>query len=237
MVGCMPSGNQDTPSNSQVKKAGRTFRRVGRGEDVPSDELEAAVAVVQAFRRAHAGPLATANNGLRSMVRTEGCRVEVTQRLKRFVTIYDKVKREPTLDLSRMQDIGGVRAVLDSIEEIRRVESRLRRTRPVRGYADYVTTPRESGYRGVHVIVDYGGRQIEVQLRTRAMHAWALTVENQTSRIGINLKRDGTHDIQLLMAEISKAVALEEVGTPVPGDLLSEIDRLRKLALPHLEGF
>ena len=109
------------PSATQVKKAGRTLRRFGRGETVDHDELNRAVRVVQAFRRAHAGPLVTANNGLRSMVRTEGCRVEVTQRLKRFVTILDKLQREPTLDLSRMQDVGGVRAVLDSIDEVRRV--------------------------------------------------------------------------------------------------------------------
>lgn len=51
------------------------------------------------------------------MVKPKGCRVEVTQRLKRFIMIYDKLQREATLDLSRMQDIGGVRAVLDSIDE------------------------------------------------------------------------------------------------------------------------
>ena len=106
----------------------------------------------------------------------------------------------------------------------------------MRGCSDYIVSPRDSGYRGVHVIVEYGGRQIEVQLRTRAMHAWALTVEAQTVRTGINLKQDGTHDLQLLMAEISKAVALEEVREPVPGSLLEEIDRLRTLALPHLRG-
>lgn len=222
------------PTNPQVKKAGRLFRRIGRGEVVTSGELDGAIHIVQAFRRAHAGPLVSANNGLRSFVKTEGCRVEVTQRLKRFVTIYDKMQRERTLDLSRMQDIGGVRAVLDSIDEIRRVETRLKARRPVRGYSDYVTEPRTSGYRGVHVIVDYGGRQIEVQLRTRAMHAWALTVEHQTSRLGINLKQDGSHDVQLLMAAISTAVAHEEVGEVVPEAVLAEIDRLRTLALPHL---
>lgn len=106
------------PSISQVKKAGRTRRRVGRGDaDLPGSELDSAISVVQAFRRAHAASLVTANNGLRSMVKPKGCRVEVTQRLKRFIMIYDKLQREATLDLSRMQDIGGVRAVLDSIDE------------------------------------------------------------------------------------------------------------------------
>lgn len=104
------------------------MRRSGRGDDVTSEDLDRAILVIQAFRRAHAAPLVTANNGLRSMVRTEGCRVEVTQRLKRFATIFDKAQREPTLDVSRMQDIGGVRSVLDSIDEVSRA--------PTQGDAD-----------------------------------------------------------------------------------------------------
>lgn len=80
------------------------------------------------------------------------------------------------------------------------------------------------------MVVEYGGRQIEVQLRTRAMHAWALAVEHQTARTGINLKQDGTHPIQLLMAEISRAVAFEEHGQTVPPVVLEEIDTLRRLA-------
>lgn len=69
-----------------------------------------------------------------------------------------------------MQDIGGCRAVLASIDEVRRVEARLRKSRPPVGYSDYVTTPRSSGYRGVHLVVVYDGRRIEVQLRTLVMH-------------------------------------------------------------------
>jgi len=49
--------------------------------------------------------------------------------------------------------------------------------RPVLVYRDYISDPRRSGYRGVHVIVGYDGRQIEVQLRTRVMHDWAIAVE------------------------------------------------------------
>jgi len=82
---------------------------------------------------------------------TEGCRVEVSQRLKRVPTILDKLRREPGMALSWMQDIGGCRAVLDSIEEIRRVERRYTRTgaRRVVRIADYVTKPKATGYRGL----------------------------------------------------------------------------------------
>lgn len=132
--------------------------------------------------------------GLRSVVKTERCsRVDVSQRLKRAPTILDKLEREPTLSLARMQDIGGCRAVLASLDELRRVESRLKKNRPPVGYADYIIKPRSSGYRGVHLIVrydDYNGsqRSIEVQLRTRVMHGWAITVERLSGRIGQNLR-------------------------------------------------
>jgi putative GTP pyrophosphokinase len=130
------------------------------------------------YRAAHQYPLIKANMGLRSAVRTVGCRVEVSQRLKRFRAILDKLVREPKMGLPTMQDIGGCRAVLGSIEEIRRVERRLRKN-PILRYADYITTPRPSGYRGIHVVVGYSDRDgeeraIEVQLRAPMMHEWAI---------------------------------------------------------------
>lgn len=141
-------------SKSQVDKAGSRIRKFLRGELNDDVQLDHAFRVMDAFRAAHQYPLAKANNGLRSMIETEKCPVEVSQRLKRFVTIIDKLQREPTLALSKMQDIGGCRAILGSVEEIRRVEHRLKRRRPVVGYSDYITHPRESGYRGVHVVVE-----------------------------------------------------------------------------------
>ncbi len=43
---------------------------------------------------------------------------------------------------------------------------------------DYVASPRESGYRAVHIHTTYQGRQTEVQLRTRWQHLWAKYVED-----------------------------------------------------------
>jgi ppGpp synthetase/RelA/SpoT-type nucleotidyltranferase len=223
-------------SKSQVRNAGRTLRRYMRSEDISDDELERAITVIQQYRAAHQIPLTKANNGLRSMVRTEGCQVEVSQRLKRFRTILDKLVRLPNLPLSTMQDIGGVRAVLNSIDEVRRVEARLKHNRPVVGYSDYISNPRRSGYRGVHVVVEYDSRQIEVQLRTRVMHDWAIAVERLSSRVGENLKGDGDHAVQGFLAAASRAMALEELGGIVDSSTITEMDRLRAIADPYLRG-
>jgi ppGpp synthetase/RelA/SpoT-type nucleotidyltranferase len=203
-------------------------------------EVEAALAVVYQYRAAHQYPLIKANMGLRSAVRTEGCQVEVSQRLKRFPTILDKLRREPTMQLSRMQDVGGCRAVLGSVDEVRRVERRLTRNRPPLRYSDYITTPRASGYRGVHVVVGYADRDgaeraIEVQLRTRTMHEWAITVERLSGRLDVDLKSGrGPDEVLALLGAISNAMAIEEAGEPVPAGLVNRIDDLRQAAVPYL---
>lgn len=232
----------ECPSKSQVKKAGSTVRKFFRGDlqDQPNGGLEtylAALSVIEDWRAAHAKPLVSANNGLRSMLRSENCPVDVSQRLKRMITILDKLEREPTLALPNMQDIGGVRAIVPSIADIRRVEARLRKNRPVTGYSDYIKHPRASGYRGVHVVVLYGEeeRQIEVQLRTPLMHEWAITVERLSSVFGENLKQDGSTTAQAFMARVSEAMALEERGEEPSAELVRMIINLRQIIQPLLD--
>lgn len=53
------------------------------------------------------------------------------------------------------------------------------------GMDDYISTPKESGYRSLHLKYknknkyrpDYDGLQIEIQLRTKLQHIWATAVE------------------------------------------------------------
>jgi len=54
--------------------------------------------------------------------------VDVTQRLKRRPTIFNKLEREPTMQLTQMWDIGGVRARLPSLSHLSAVSRRLRKT-------------------------------------------------------------------------------------------------------------
>jgi ppGpp synthetase/RelA/SpoT-type nucleotidyltranferase len=224
-----------TPSKSQVNKAGKALRRWAVGELADEGAYRDALSVLLAFRAAHKDPLTKANMGLRSMVRTEGCRVEVSQRLKRVPTIIDKLTREPTMQLANMQDVGGCRAVLGDVAELRRVQRRLIRNRPPLRMNDYITAPRDSGYRGMHVIVRYDDRAIEVQLRTRVMHAWAITVERLGGRLQTDLKSGrGPQPLLDLLEVISEAMALEEVGQVVDTNLMDRMTELRHKAVPWL---
>jgi len=209
---------------------------------VTSEEYENALDIVRAFRSAHSYPLTKAQMGLRSMLRTADVTGEVSSRLKRMATIIDKITgREQTLDLSRMQDIGGCRVVVASTEDVRRIEQRLRRVRPAVDYHDYIESPRISGYRGVHYVVQYTDRvevprRIEIQLRTTEMHRWALLVEQISNATGTNFKQDGDHVIQRFLAAVSRVSDLNEKGEPVPPELLEEVDRRRLEALSDQEG-
>lgn len=225
------------PTSSQVKKAGKTLRAWTRGELRDEQAAYAALDVLIAFRAAHRLPLVAATMGLRSRVKTAGCELEISQRLKRIPTILDKLKREPNLQLNTMQDIGGCRAVLGSIAEVRRVQKRFKGNRaPVRLY-DYIAEPRASGYRGVHVIVHYDGRQIELQLRTHVMHEWAITVERLGGLLSQDLKGgNGPQPLLDLLQAASKAMALEEQDEEVDTDLLETIRRLREDAVAYLPG-
>ena len=80
--------------------------------------------MVRAYRDDHKLALVTANNGLRSCLRTLRLEGEVSQRLKRLPTIVDKLRREPTMKLSQMHDIGGCRVVLESAAEVEAVKTR-----------------------------------------------------------------------------------------------------------------
>ena len=114
----------DGLTKSQVNKAGKMLRRAVRGEQVKPSDVDAAMGILLRFRAAHQLPLIKATMGLRSRVKTAGCQLEVSQRLKRAHTIVDKLGREPTLALANMQDVGGCRVVLESVREVRRVQKR-----------------------------------------------------------------------------------------------------------------
>lgn len=219
-----------------MKKAGSTLRKYFRGELAEFGAEHRALEVMEDWRGAHYVPLVSANNGLRSRARTIGVAAEVTQRLKRSQTILDKLKREPTLDLSRMQDIGGCRAVVNSKDDLRALEERiLRRLDPV-DRKDYISEPRASGYRGVHIVVKYQERAVEIQLRTKTMHSWALATESYSQVIGENLKQDGDHPIQKFLKVAADIMALSEDGISIPKSMTTLHQRRRLDALPYLSG-
>lgn len=122
-----------------------------------------------------------------------------------------------------MHDIGGCRAVLQNIADVRRLEAKIIDLRPVTKHRDYISMPRASGYRAVHVIAQFKDRNIEIQLRTALQHDWAIIVEKMSNLVGVNLKGDGSHQLQQVMSLVSERIALVESGTDVDTERLNEL--------------
>lgn len=231
------------PSTTQVNKAGEALRSFffNDRENRDADALErvsAALDVLTVWRTAHASPLQSATMGLRSRVSTANCsQLEVSQRLKRIPTILNKLNREPGMMLGRMADIGGCRAVLRDIDEVRRVQHRYDESGIVRRVRDYIDQPKPDGYRAVHIIVEYRGRKIEVQLRTKVMHEWAYTVEGMTSRFGLDVKSGRAPEpVARWFQAVSEAMAIEETGQIVDDALWQRVATLRESAMPYLRS-
>jgi ppGpp synthetase/RelA/SpoT-type nucleotidyltranferase len=215
-------------SKERIKRAGDVLRNIDRHDD---DTLTEAVLLVDEWRAAHARPLKSINANLRYYVRKQGVESEITQRLKRFSTILDKLQREPRMVLSRMEDIGGVRAILphqDQIDAIvRDLESQPRWTiRRKREYIEGREGPKTDGYRAVHVIVAKAGYFIEIQLRTPWQDAWAQSVEQDTRRLGARLKFGaGPDDLREYYVMVSELFAIRERGEEPSQEFMLDLSK------------
>jgi ppGpp synthetase/RelA/SpoT-type nucleotidyltranferase len=85
--------------------------------------------LVESWRQLHARPLRNASVNLRHYVRpySSSIDVSVTQRLKKASTILDKQLRYLSMRLTKMEDVGGVRAILPTQESADEIARKLRR--------------------------------------------------------------------------------------------------------------
>ena len=165
------------------------------------------------------------------------------------------------MQLSKMHDIGGCRAILASVSQVEKLvlvyEDAITKN-PRRGGEfvkkyDYIAAPKKTGYRGVHLVYKYrsdsaslavySGLRIEIQLRSRIQHLWATAVETVDMFTTQALKSDiGTESWKRFFALAASAFASIEKRPLVPGtpdniqDLKHELKKFsREVTL--LEGF
>lgn len=185
-------------SKSRVNRAGEILRL--HAEDALNLELDAEELaeqrdLVREFRRLHGKPTQAVASNLRYYVREQSDLMIIGKRLKRVPTIIDKLTRYPEMNLARMHDIGGCRAVLKDEQEVRSVATRLEENWSLaRPSYDYITHPKEDGYRAIHLVVLRHCCRIEVQLRTMVQHGWAELIERiDRERPMLGLKAGRAH--------------------------------------------
>lgn len=174
-------------SKERVKRAGATLF----DDDATDDQFEEALQVLNNWRSSHSYPVNTFQAGLRNKMSALGIDGLVAQRLKRIPSIVAKLERFSSMSLSRMQDIGGLRAVVSTARQIYQLRDSYvlhsKFDHVLVSENDYIQNPKDSGYRGIHLVYKYNNRKggatayegllLELQLRNDIQHAWATAVE------------------------------------------------------------
>lgn len=228
-------------SKGQIRKAGKYL--AGESIDKDSEEYIDSIDILNNWRSAHSRPLQTFLVSLRKKASAYDDAL-VARRLKRRPSIIGKLKRYPNMKLESMQDLGGCRAILRNVQNVRAVESAFLHSRHrhiLKRHDDYIRSPKQSGYRGIHMVYDYqsdindkwNGLRVEIQIRTELQHFWATAVETVGLFTGENLKSSiGKAEWLEFFKLMSCEIACTEQTPMVPGFDFSRAeirDRLKAL--------
>lgn len=223
-----------------------------------SDERTEILHIINNWRSTHSYPLHITKKRLQKRAQRVDVNSISAQRLKRLSSIALKLRRNRNMQLTQMQDIGGCRAVLTSIKEVRELshvydeaarknpskslfgqEPALTRSEMIEKY-DYIENPKPDGYRGYHFVFKYGttsekqkiynGLRIEVQIRSRLQHAWATAVETVSTFTKHALKSGiGDERYKRFFALMGSAIAIREDSALVPNTPTNEKDLRHEL--------
>jgi ppGpp synthetase/RelA/SpoT-type nucleotidyltranferase len=226
-------------SKREINKAGEIIRN----NDSTQEEIDSASTIIDNWRASHAYPLHVMYMHLRRMAKSKKCLV--VERLKRLDSIIGKLKRTTGMELWRMQDLGGCRCILDTVDEVYSFSDAYKNSKIrhefKRSY-DYIKDPKPSGYRSLHLVYKFYSDKketynqnmlIEIQFRTHLQHIWATTLETMGIFTKQNLKASqGDEHIRRFFVVVSSLFAIDEGYPIVPGtvndrkELISEIETI-----------
>lgn len=127
-----------------------------------------------------------------------------------------------------MQDIGGVRVIADTIQDVYALYKAVSDNRKSRQILelppnDYIARPKRDGYRSLHQVFRYvsdkhpeaNGLRIELQIRTRLQHAWATAVETLGAIEKASFKTGEGNDAVKRYFQLASALFSLDEGQPV----------------------
>jgi ppGpp synthetase/RelA/SpoT-type nucleotidyltranferase len=219
-------------SKSAVDRAGDELRVWWQKADA-EQPVPASARLLFAFRDEFPNPTKKVTLGLRGFVKRESepdAQLFVGQRLKRAPQIVSKLARHPKMKLSRMQDIGGCRAILLDHDQVQRVAARIENNWTIKHRKHYTREePAESGYRALHIVVEKDGRLVEIQLRTANQHRWAEEIERADRRLRFDMKSgEGPADLLKYFRMAADGLAIEDAGETPDAALLRDFSAVRE---------
>ncbi|WP_166037289.1 bifunctional (p)ppGpp synthetase/guanosine-3',5'-bis(diphosphate) 3'-pyrophosphohydrolase [Sphingosinicella sp. YJ22] len=113
--------------------------------------------------------------GINAHLEANGIDAEVKGREKHPYSIWRKMA-ERHVSFEALSDVMAFRCIVDSVEDCYRTLGLIHQRWPVvpGRFKDFISTPKRNGYRSLHTTVIHDERmRIEVQIRTREMHAQA----------------------------------------------------------------
>lgn len=150
------------------------------------EAYESLVSQVAEHREKSEKYMSFATSQVEQLLVREGVAVHSVQgRMKHLWSIYQKMKKKDTQDLSEIQDLFAVRVILPDVlkedeEQVSHLYSALgllhSQTVPLQDrFKDYVAVPKPNGYRSLHTTVmglggDLHDEPTEVQIRSLRMH-------------------------------------------------------------------
>ena len=220
-------------TRKQITRAGHTLVNLHASKAEKNDAL----ALINHWRACHAYPINTFQSTLRSRLKKIDNDSIVATRLKRIPSIEKKLIINSGMQLVRMQDVGGLRAIVSSLKNVRQLQSLYTNaglSHELVATDDYIATPKPSGYRSLHLIYKYNnpnasiynGLCLELQIRTKTQHLWATAVETVGTFLNQALKSSEGEEEWL---EYFKAVGaafswLERSSVEQTFELLSQLE-------------
>ncbi len=186
------------------------------------------------------------------------CPIDLVQgRVKTIASILEKANRKkiPLEQLEdQMGDIAGIRLICPFVEDCYAVVDMIRKRMDMEIVSedDYITHPKESGYRSYHFQIRYTVQTFrepktinaEIQIRTLSMNCWC-TIEHSLQykyhgnvpeelRLRLQHTADGMlendRELSSIRDEIHAAKAMKAEEARIVGDILVTIQNLYKIA-------
>ncbi|HXF45893.1 MAG TPA: bifunctional (p)ppGpp synthetase/guanosine-3',5'-bis(diphosphate) 3'-pyrophosphohydrolase [Burkholderiaceae bacterium] len=116
-----------------------------------------------------------AQQDLQAMLAAAGIEGEVSGRPKHIYSIWRKMQAKQ-LAFDELYDVRGLRVIVGTVAQCYQVLALVHaRWTPIAAeFDDYIAKPKPNGYQSLHtVVIDDGGKPLEIQIRTRRMHEFA----------------------------------------------------------------
>lgn len=143
----------------------------------------------------------------------------IEYRIKTLDSITDKLRRrgyEVTIDniYAHIHDVAGIRVICNYLDDIYYLRSLLTRSESfkVLRETDYIKTPKDTGYRSLHLVVEVPivisegtlKLPVEIQLRTIAMDMWASLEHELRYKSPRKFSKDDAYRLRLCSDAISE---------------------------------